>query len=892
MTKTLIERTSGAGTPVTWVEQYQGGVRLSDSAKTELRRSTDETFRHIPEPAHIDAPAAVRGAIVGAVQSGKTALMINLAARALDDGFRVILVLAGLRNDLRSQTSLRFITDLLHRGDPVPGSRSTSTHPKGTGSWGERRECWSPFYHHDANDDDAFAHLFSSQLRRGSAVLAVIKKHVASLGAFRRAYEQACSTAALGSLPLFVLDDECDEASVSGDPDAPTPERIVGAWDGIEQYVAYVGFTATPAANLLQDRGGALYPKDFVLSTRVPSDHNSATTFLEPEVDARYTGGWTYYEFLEANGNPNFLVRQAMSDGEFAGVGGQDSELEEALIAYFVSGAIRLLRQEGAQFDDPEKLPEPHTMLAHTELTVEQHWRLCERIMRIVRAQAGNDAAIPRDPRRVRPAHRLDSVDLKKWLNRDESRWRGWYESFDRSLRDLMRIQPDLRHSPLQGWIEVRSALGAVFEHTNLRVVNSDEDAIDLPLQFKATFDGDRVVPPRDIYSIIIGGNRLSRGLTIEGLCISYYTRSPSTLIEDTTVQRERWFGFRGRHLELCRLITHRFLATRLRLFHEHEADLRRQIGANLALGRSPIDATFRFLMIRDSLPTSKSSPVARQLNLEVSGLRLFLDRVQMGEGDLERQAAAANQGSASSLAELVVSSGVLIHAGGGGEVGRLLQSQDVSLVIEMLEGLAYTFHNPDETQGAAWNLSKHHRGPIELLPVTKASLPPSADPLLVAAYLRFWREAFEECVKNPAANRYRAADTVSRWAPTPVPSFNLAVRFGSRQPVNQSPFNFLLSDRKVEAEGAKGRVVGSWGSRGYGSAGDEWVDVDPPHGDPDATRPVGFPGLFLLYVVGRDAKGRSEDGATYAYDRPCFGVSIPEGGPCLRVMQAEPAED
>jgi hypothetical protein len=54
-------------------------------------------------------------------------------------------------------------------------------------------------------------------------------------------------------VPILVLDDECDEASVSGDPDAPTPDRIAQLWAGIPQYVAYIGLTATPAANLLQE---------------------------------------------------------------------------------------------------------------------------------------------------------------------------------------------------------------------------------------------------------------------------------------------------------------------------------------------------------------------------------------------------------------------------------------------------------------------------------------------------------------------------------------------------------------------------------------------------------------------------------------------------------------
>jgi hypothetical protein len=117
-----------------------------------------------------------------------------------------------------------------------------------------------------------------------------------------------------------------------------------------------------------------------------------------------------------------------------------------------------------------------------------------------------------------------------------------------------------------------------------------------------------------------------------------------------------------------------------------------------------------------------------------------------------------------------------------------------------------------------------------------------------------------------------------------------VAVRRGSLPPLPGSPFKIYLLDRAVDQTG----VVGSrWGGRGYGSPGDEWIDISPFDNDAEAPRPEGAPGLVLLHVIGRDARGRGSGGepgpgAPYDFDRPCVGLVIPVGGPCVRFVLAE----
>ena len=519
------------------------------------------------------------------------------------------------------------------------------------------------------------------------------------------------------------------------------------------QYVAYVGLTATPAANLLQDTSSRLYPKAFVLTLRTPGDRDSSLTYLEPEFDRRHTGGYTFYEAMEAHQRTNFLVRSDMSDQEFQGMEGPDQALEEALIAYFVAGAIRLELHPGSSLNDPRRLAPPHTMMAHTESRVESHWALCERVVGLTRHKAGRSREVRENLRRISPSARLDPEHLATWLRNESERWHRWYESFRASREKLLLVAPDRTVARLPTWEETLRHLSSVFRGVKLRVVNSDDTSSDTPLQFQPSFSAGGVKAPTDVYSIIIGGNRLSRGLTIEGLCVSYYTRSSTQFLEDTTIQRERWFGYRGSHLEFCRLFTHRSMAVRFQSFHQHDEDLRRQLAWNVQNGRKPVDATFRFLTMRDSLPTAKLGRGKGPDEIDVAGSKPFVDRVQMGETDEEKAVARANQSHASEHATRIVERGERLLSERNELLGYVLRGVSVGEVAAILEGFTYTFHNPEATRGVGWNLREYYRPPADRIPVTPARLPPRSDPLLIAAYLKYWAAGFEQCRQDPSKN-------------------------------------------------------------------------------------------------------------------------------------------
>jgi hypothetical protein len=236
-----------------WWDQYLNDLRSmrgfqEDSPQMmELTASVRTTLSTLPHPADWRGnPSPFKGLIVGSVQSGKTANMIGLTAAALDLGYRIVIVLAGKTNDLRSQTSLRFNTQLLQRSDEIPGRHGQTT-LGGRPRQGPLGGCALP-YPIDVADFGPLLASMDRALRAGEPCVITIKKKEKSLihlsSKILRVLYQRHGPA---ELPTLILDDECDEASVPGPGETKViPELIAGLWQhrGLSTPpVAYVGYT-------------------------------------------------------------------------------------------------------------------------------------------------------------------------------------------------------------------------------------------------------------------------------------------------------------------------------------------------------------------------------------------------------------------------------------------------------------------------------------------------------------------------------------------------------------------------------------------------------------------------------------------------------------------------
>lgn len=495
-----------------------------------------------------------RGMVMGSVQSGKTANYTALITKAADAGYKLIVVLAGVHDSLRSQTQTRLNEEFL--GYDIDRVR------KLTG--GERRigvrEMFpnhNPVYTLTSSDQKGdFSKVVASQSGifpsvDGHPIILVIKKNVSIL---RNLYTWIPSVISqtdttgqklIKDIPLLLIDDECDFASINTkQPDRDENGRINEEWNPtainrlIRQLLrlfdkcSYVGYTATPYANVfihIDDThpryGEDLFPRSFIVSLPQPSNYmGPEKIFGFDETDREVTA-------IE----PLPLVR-LVDDHSTCIPEGHDKELIvdslphslKLAMRYFLLGcAERRLRGEGV----------PHnSMLIHVTRFTAVQQQIKDLVDRELKELASR--IMSKDP----------LADFREIWENDFIPTS--HEMTDRGYRD----------SSIHDWDDVEKSLGVVARVMNVRLINGTvRDALDYKDAEIAAINRRRngeEVPweERGLSTIVIGGDKLSRGLTLEGLMVSYYLRA-STLY-DTLMQMGRWFGYRGGYSDLCRIFT------------------------------------------------------------------------------------------------------------------------------------------------------------------------------------------------------------------------------------------------------------------------------------------------------------------------------------------------
>jgi hypothetical protein len=311
-----------------WWDRYSGELGyLSSMSKDALEEDCSYILENgILSKGHPDQgdwPASrVRsGLVMGSVQSGKTASMLGVSAMALDAGIDVLIVLAGTRVSLWRQTYERLSQQLDVGFEDASKAARRILRPRPSVVFGETTSALSDTYK-----------LSSAQVRRQlklrRPIIVVAMKqanHLQALGAsLRESFFDPVSELER-PVHMLVLDDEADDGSVldaaveaGQDPVfgnlKQIPRAIADLWDPRSTappdslYTSYVGYTATPQANLLQADHNPLAPRDFVISLRTPLDvgqpvDKSRTTlkrsnyYPEPAgLDKFYTGGEVFYK--------------------------------------------------------------------------------------------------------------------------------------------------------------------------------------------------------------------------------------------------------------------------------------------------------------------------------------------------------------------------------------------------------------------------------------------------------------------------------------------------------------------------------------------------------------------------------------------------------------------
>lgn len=503
-------------------------------AVSVLDLSTDDVVERLSDPTR-SAIYPVKGLVMGYVQSGKTSHFSGLIAKAADAGYRLIIVLAGTLDLLRRQTQRRIDKEIV--GVELLGKEE----------YGHDSD-WNQFVSHGGlpsqmgafdwerltNKDDDYKTLSKhltvlefrpserakpfnhpDNLRTASAKLAVIKKVPSRLNKLCDDLEKLRELRSrLEHVPTLVIDDESDQASINT-VDQSKPGKN-GTRTGTNQAIVrllsllpraqYVGYTATPFANVFIDPDDAadLFPKDFIVSLPRPSGYMGVADFFDFGKE---------FDKQDYRGNKNAFVRAVEGDNK------APENLPKAIDSFVLAGAIKLFREAA----DPDRFGfRHHTMLVHHSAAQVVHESDRELVADIFRdgaryqTKAGSDA--------LRNLFEKDFAQV--------SAVRAASDPFPRSFDEL-------RHY-------ISLCLTRICSGKAVRIVNGEGRNRDDTPDFDAS----------PVWAILVGGTKLSRGYTVEGLTVSYYRRPAGA--GDTLMQMGRWFGFRAGYQDLVRLFVGR----------------------------------------------------------------------------------------------------------------------------------------------------------------------------------------------------------------------------------------------------------------------------------------------------------------------------------------------
>lgn len=501
-----------------------------------------------------------RGLVVGYVQSGKTANMTGVISKALDAGYNTIIVLAGLTNKLRFQTQLRLYKDLVER-NPLH---------------------WQVLTPNEENRDFRAPPQGGFLSHTDKAQLAVIKKNVSPLGQLREAVEKTLP-AALDRLRILVIDDECDQGSVNsarGELNMTAINQRIRELLQMLPAATYVGYTATPFANVLIDpyrKQGQelddLYPRDFITALPRPERYFGTEQLFgrTPADPANVTVEEDGLDMIRpVPEEDEKLLQPASRQARGTFQPAMTESLERSLLYFLACCAVRRARGNADQH---------MSMLVHTSAYVSAHERLAALI-------------------------------------------RGWIDVNDKAIRDA-GSEPGKKLANVwhdeQGRLPVNITTAPAIDLDEIfRLLPEVLDALEVAVENGASDDRINYTAGPKTY-VIVGGSILARGLTLEGLMMSYFLRTANQY--DTLLQMGRWFGYRPHYEDLPRIAMPDDLQSKFRSMATVEQEIRDDIAEYGSRDLSPMDIAVRIRAIPGmAITAANKMKAARQCAISFWG--------------------------------------------------------------------------------------------------------------------------------------------------------------------------------------------------------------------------------------------------------------------------------
>jgi len=494
-----------------------------------------------------------RGMVVGHVQSGKTSNYVGLINKATDAGYKVIIIIAGTISSLRRQTQERIDSGYIGRNSSA-FIREKENKIVGVGNYTVGTDIYSltSAYYKSGDEGDfnqAIAKRLNIPIGRNPVVL-VIKKNKSILENLIDWFSNDINakvvdgTPKLFDVPALIIDDEADAASVNASRDIndiKTINRLIRTLLNIFNQNTFVGYTATPYANLFISQeyneenttvvknktykiGEDLFPRDFIINIKAPTNYIGAAKIFGYENANPELTKEPLDIFREINDFDPPFFRTINRENKDILPEYLPPSLERAIKSFILTCAIRRVRGHENKHN---------SMLVHVALLV----RWIDRVAYLVneKTKEYKDAIQSEDETLINELQEIYETDFLPTTQ-------NVLENLD--YTDI-RIKP---HT----WEEVKKELKIAVLKIDVRSVHGTRSTTNLEYHNIEEIDYNR--HENGLSVIAVGGSRLSRGITLEGLSISYYIRT--TRMYDSLMQMGRWFGYRPGYVDLCRLYT------------------------------------------------------------------------------------------------------------------------------------------------------------------------------------------------------------------------------------------------------------------------------------------------------------------------------------------------
>ncbi len=475
-------------------------------------------------------PERRRGLVVGDVQSGKTANYLALMNMAYDYGYKIVVLLAGMTDSLRIQTQKRTDKGVIGAISDTIGDEIVYC---GVGELNEEHYV-VPF----TNQGNDFAKFIQKNLNATISdfkkpVVLVVKKNKSILESVIKQLQSALKD--FDSSSLLIIDDEADNASISTAPEGKDPTTINRCIREIFNkfpIASYVGFTATPFANIFINPNNNsenfldLFPNDFIVQLHAPGNYFGGYKVFPHENSTVLPRPLRLTDEKEKNFLP-VIHKRDIDYPEMAG------SLKEAIQSFLINCVVRTIRGQKTKHRSLMiNISRYNDVQDEIYLKVFDYWYKLKNII-----------------------EQTDYYPVEKFIKNEEMK--SLYELYNNDdFYDIIRNGhfDEEEEEWYEGipWSKIQSGLYEEIKQFEIVIVNSRNG------KMSSCKDGKKQRFDYEEYEetgarvIAIGGLVLSRGLTLEGLMVSYYSRNAGAY--DTLLQMCRWFGYRPKYKDLCRI--------------------------------------------------------------------------------------------------------------------------------------------------------------------------------------------------------------------------------------------------------------------------------------------------------------------------------------------------